>query len=448
MRNTFGEVNSRSCRSLFYLALFIPYFTISTGSTASEFSSGSESHDFQRLFTRVADHVVVILAGDTASASGTIQGSGFVLPGSSRVITVAHLITGPDIQIVLKQGSRFPAQLIRKDQEQDLALLEITGFTSSSRQNIPFVWSTDGLEGREVAAISSPKGLDFSLVQGMISSVSRRYRGFPALQAQLEAAPGSSGGPVFLKDGRFLGLIAGRIPDQPWFSVIIPAPSILEFLVMPPGSPGITEPLSAEVPSIAPADAASDTDMEALRWYNAGVSATDSEQKITCYRKAVSIRDSFFEGWFNLGTALSAAGAKKDAAEAYRKALQLRPDSTEAIRNLGRILLDLGQLDEAISIFGRAVTTDAPANVYNDLGVALKRAGRYEEAESVFRQAIARNPAYAPAHYNLAICLVHRGNTNDAARAFEAYLTADPGAADAETVRQWILNLQSSGFSE
>ena len=408
-------------------------------------NTGEAAADFQALFTRVADHVVVILCGGHGNDTWSSQGSGFILPGTRRVITAAHVID-PTVsaQVIARDGRQLEARLIHRDTNRDLAVLEISGEPPTAKTtSIPFVWSTKGLEGTEIASIASPKGLDFSLIRGTVSSVARTYRGMPALQAQLEAAPGASGGPVFLKDGRFLGLIAGRIPDQPWFSVIIPAPVILEFLAAAQTSPTDRKRLAEEEGALIPAASASATDLEALRCYNEGVSANDNAWKIECYRKAVATRDTFFEAWFNLGTALYHAGRKEDALDAYRKALALQPGSRPVIRNLGRVLLDLDNAEEAVSVFQMALSPEVPAEVYNDLGVALNRVGRQDAAENAFRNAIHRDPDYAPAYYNLAVCLARREQFEEAAQAFDQYLRVDPQATDAETVRQWITTLRA-----
>jgi len=418
--------------------------------TAFPVQGGDEDPNFQAVFNQAADLVVVVLCGGNGNDSWTSQGSGFILPGTNRVITAAHVIeTADTIRVITHTGQRLDARLMYRNTDRDLAALEILREAIRHEQKpVRFVWSTDGLEGSEIAAISSPKGLDFSITRGIVSSVSRAYRGQPALQAQLEAAPGSSGGPVFLKDGRFLGLIVGRIPDQPWFSVIIPAPVILEFLASARTASAGDSGLAEEEGALMSADSASESDIQALQWYNTGVAATDPMRKIECYRKAVAIRDTFYEAWFNLGTALHAAGQEEEAVKAYQKALTLQPGARPVIRNLGRVLLNLNQTEAAVSVFQQAISPNAPAEVYNDLGVALTRAGRHDAAEAAFREAVSRNPDYAPAQYNLAVCLVRRKQFDKAAQTFERYLKADPEAADTETVRQWIETLRGQPRSE
>ena len=74
-----------------------------------------------------------------------------------------------------------------------------------------------------------------------------------------------------------------------------------------------------------------------------------------------------------------------------------------------------------------------PANPHaqSDLGVALARQGKLEQAIAHFRLAIAVSPDLAAAHNNLGDCLRAQGKLEDAIEAFRDALRADPGFAPA-----------------
>ena len=56
-------------------------------------------------------------------------------------------------------------------------------------------------------------------------------------------------------------------------------------------------------------------------------------------------------------------------------------------------------------------------------------AGRPEQAEALYRQAVAKAPRHARAHLNLGIVLAARGDDAGATRAYETVLAIDPGHA-------------------
>ena len=62
----------------------------------------------------------------------------------------------------------------------------------------------------------------------------------------------------------------------------------------------------------------------------------------------------------------------------------------------------LGHLDAAIENYERAIAfkLDYP-DAYNNMGIALKRQGKFEEAIEAFNKALAIKPNYADAAWNL-----------------------------------------------
>jgi len=74
-----------------------------------------------------------------------------------------------------------------------------------------------------------------------------------------------------------------------------------------------------------------------------------------------------------------------------------------------------------------------PANPHaqSNLGVALARQGKLEQAIAHFRLAIAVSPDLAAAHNNLGDCLRAQGKVEDAIAAYRDALRADPGSAPA-----------------
>jgi tetratricopeptide (TPR) repeat protein len=90
-----------------------------------------------------------------------------------------------------------------------------------------------------------------------------------------------------------------------------------------------------------------------------------------------------------------------------------RPDSSTAqyLLTQGNEYLAQGAHAKAVTSYGRLLELNPRhANAFNNLGAALCKLGRYQEAEQHFRRAIGLKPDYCDAHSNLGNVLRWRGH--------------------------------------
>ena len=130
-------------------------------------------------------------------------GSGFFVD-SNKILTNYHVVENSNlISIKDKKGKTSSAVLLKKDLNRDLALLQ----TNMTGQPVQFI--TESLSvGMEVQALGHPRGLNFSLTGGVVSSVRKMSSTYSAtgdanvLFIQTDAAinKGNSGGPLFHKN--------------------------------------------------------------------------------------------------------------------------------------------------------------------------------------------------------------------------------------------------------
>jgi tetratricopeptide (TPR) repeat protein len=114
-----------------------------------------------------------------------------------------------------------------------------------------------------------------------------------------------------------------------------------------------------------------------------------------------------------------------------RRALEFDPDNPEAVVKLGRVLRTVGRNDEALEFFQRyhqMVPGDFLGLAH--IGSCLSAMGRYREAESYLRRAVAGidDPQ---THYNLGLLLSVTNRTPEAIAEYEKALARDPMHADA-----------------
>jgi tetratricopeptide (TPR) repeat protein len=107
------------------------------------------------------------------------------------------------------------------------------------------------------------------------------------------------------------------------------------------------------------------------------------------------------------------------ARAAYQACLAADEHHLEARLNLGRLLHLDGRLEEAETIYRSAETGEALLSF--NLAVLLEDFEREDEAMKEYRHALALDPGFADAHFNLARLLERAGHPKDALRHLLAY---------------------------
>lgn len=110
--------------------------------------------------------------------------------------------------------------------------------------------------------------------------------------------------------------------------------------------------------------------------------------------------------------------------------------------NLAIVYLHGKRDDDARAALDRALAIE-PENpqANNELGILLRRQGKFHEAEQAYRRALAADPSYALAHYNLGVLLdVYLRKPDEALEHYEFYQSslAEPD----KTVAGWIIDLR------
>jgi Do/DeqQ family serine protease len=139
-------------------------------------------------------------------------GSGVLVSPEGVVVTNNHVIQGSgeaEITVALADGREFPAKLIIKDEQTDLAVLRLDA-KGVQFPSIQFN-DSDSLEvGDIVLAIGDPFGVGQTVTSGIVSALARTQVGISDYQffIQTDAAinPGNSGGALVDMDGRLVGV--------------------------------------------------------------------------------------------------------------------------------------------------------------------------------------------------------------------------------------------------
>jgi serine protease Do len=166
-------------------------------------------------------------------------GSGFIVNEDGYAVTNNHVIEGETrLAVVLFQNA--PGGLARKRIENveivalnpfvDLALLKIPPQKDLKLPTVVLGSLDDLNTGDGVFAVGNPLGLERSVSQGIISTLSRNFEGMIYLQTDAAINPGNSGGPLFNLKGEVVGVnsLGFRGADNLGFA--IPITYVKDFL--------------------------------------------------------------------------------------------------------------------------------------------------------------------------------------------------------------------------
>lgn len=175
--------------------------------TAPEFDF-PEGSPLERYFRDFFEHGVPGRSGSAPLPEARALGSGFVVSPDGYVVTNNHVIdNAEEISITLYNGDHFPATVVGRDPKTDLALLKIDA--GETLRYVEFGDSDSARVGDWVIAVGNPFGLGGSVSAGIISARGRDIQSGPFddyLQIDAPINRGNSGGPLFDREGKVIGV--------------------------------------------------------------------------------------------------------------------------------------------------------------------------------------------------------------------------------------------------
>jgi S1-C subfamily serine protease len=213
------------------------------------------------------------------------EGSAFVVrhqDGNTLLITNSHVVEGSSSATVKwADGSQDAAAVLSdaggRSPQADLALLEVKGLRG---QPLGLKGSKPNV-GADIVAIGAPKGLEFSLTRGVVSSL--RDDG-EILQIDAPINPGNSGGPVLDRTGCVVGVATFKLTDSEGLNFAVASSVIEGFLAnpvarnSPPAIPAPETPFNSSSPGTGIASGATcwfqmERDAERLEGFRCAVTS-------------------------------------------------------------------------------------------------------------------------------------------------------------------------------
>jgi S1-C subfamily serine protease len=139
------------------------------------------------------------------------HGSGFIISEEGHIITNYHVVVGAEeLTIIMNDGSKYPAEILRVSKVSDLALVKI-------EQNGLLPFSIGNQEtydiGSDVFAVGTPNTEDLSqtVSKGIISGIRKTELGSVVIQTDASVNSGNSGGALITPEGTVLGIVTAKL---------------------------------------------------------------------------------------------------------------------------------------------------------------------------------------------------------------------------------------------
>lgn len=158
----------------------------------------------------------------------------------------------------------------------------------------------------------------------------------------------------------------------------------------------------------------------------------DNAKALASYEKAVQINPDFAAAYVPLGTSYLAAGEIAKAEAASRTAERLGVNNAEAQNLKGMILFRQNKNAEALQVFDavlKAEGRNATARYYQAL--VFDRMNQPDQSLTAFREAVAEDPAYTQAWFDLGVAYYNKGEYGKAAESYQQVVKYDDGNAQA-----------------
>jgi S1-C subfamily serine protease len=156
----------------------------------------------QEVFALASEAVYVVDAGE-------IQGSAVAINGR-ELLTNCHVVRSHPTVSIAHEGVQQSARLVTANLSEDRCVLTVERPLAKWVKVRPYA---DVKIGERTYSIGSPKGLELSMAEGIVSS-KRTVDGGRLIQTTAPISPGSSGGGLFDAQGNLIGITTFMLKDS------------------------------------------------------------------------------------------------------------------------------------------------------------------------------------------------------------------------------------------
>jgi len=160
------------------------------------------------------------------------QGTGFALKSNGWLVTNHHVVDGTKSGSAMIDGISLKIEdILLSDKKRDLAIIKLDTRGKKLRV-IPLApESRYPKQGDRIYVMGSPKGLEGSFTDGIVSSTQRERIGFTDfIQHTAAIEPGSSGSPVVNSRGELVAIVTDKLRDSQALNFAVHVSELRELL--------------------------------------------------------------------------------------------------------------------------------------------------------------------------------------------------------------------------
>jgi serine protease Do len=159
------------------------------------------------------------------------EGTGFFVTRNLLVTNAHVLCTVGQIKAVFADGRElYGTVMMHDDDELDLAFVHVP---RAAARPLPLGDATSLQTGDRVVFIGTPRGLDFTVHEGIVSHSIRSLFGVGYLQIDANVNAGNSGGPLFDTQGRVVGIVSAKVAEADGLGFVLPINYALGWMAPP-----------------------------------------------------------------------------------------------------------------------------------------------------------------------------------------------------------------------
>ena len=137
-------------------------------------------------------------------------------------------------------------------------------------------------------------------------------------------------------------------------------------------------------------------------------------------QRAIALRPNYWRNHSELAFANFRAGRLDVAENGYQRVTQLQPDSARGFHMLGTVQQTAGKLPEALVSYERANQIRPAASTYANQGTVLFWQGDYAKAADAYGKAVSLSPNEPDQHANLGDALTKLGRREEASKSYQS----------------------------